>query len=109
MQRYLRVIVVGMNSVVVNVDTDVDMLVVQEVSVVLTVCVVVVGCKLIMVSIGPGIETVWIVVSVGPRTDMVGPGTVCITETRSVKVSVAVVCDITVEVLIVVVPGTINC
>jgi hypothetical protein len=109
MQRYLRVIVVGMNSVVVNVDTDVDMLVVQEVSVVLTVCVVVVGCKLTMVSIGPGIETVWIVVSVGPGTDMVGPGTVCITETRSVKVSVAVVCDITVEVLIVVVPGTINC
>jgi hypothetical protein len=103
-----RVIVVGMNSVVVNVDTDVDMLVVQEVSVVLTVCVVVVGCKLIMVSIGPGIETVWIVVSVGPGTDMVGPGTVCITETRSVKVSVAVVCDITVEVLIVVVPGNVK-
>lgn len=50
--------VVGINSVVVDVETDVDTLVVQKVSVVLMTCVVVVGCKLTMVSIEPGSDIV---------------------------------------------------
>lgn len=106
----------GTNSVVVNVETDVNILVVQEVSVVLVVSVVVVGSRLITVSVGPGTDTVWTEVSVGPGTDMVGPGTdtvgpgtVSITEISSVSVSVAVVCETTVVVLIEVVPGTIYC
>lgn len=103
----LRVIVVGINSVVIDVETEVDMLVVQEVSVVLTVCVVVVGSRLMTVSIGPGTDTVRTVVSVGPGTDVVGPGTICVTGMKSVIVSVAVVCETTVEVLTAVVPGTI--
>jgi hypothetical protein len=57
-----RVRVVSINSVVVEVDTDVDTLVVRDVVVILTTCVVVVGWKLMMVSIGPGTDTV----STGP-------------------------------------------
>lgn len=99
----------GTNSVVVNFETDVDILVAQEVSVVLVVSVVVVGSRLITVSVGPGTETVWTEVSVGPGTDNVGPGTVSIIEISSVSVSVAVVCETTVVVVIEVVPGTICC
>lgn len=106
--RCLRLIVVGINSVVVDVETDVDMLVVHEVSVVLIICVVVVGSRL-MVSTGPGTETVTMVVSVGPGTNVVGPGMVCVTGKKSVSVSVAVVCETTVEVLMIVEPGTVHC
>lgn len=89
----------------------------------LITCVVVVGCKLMMVSIEPGSEIVWILVStgpgietigpgmdtVGPGIDTVGPGTVWVTDMKSVKVRVSVVRETTVDVLIDVVPGTDGC
>jgi hypothetical protein len=127
-----QVRVVSTNCVVVDVETDVDTVVVRDVVVMLTTSVVVVGWKLMMVSIGPGTETVCTEVSIGPGTDtvctvvsigpgieivctevsvgpgieMVGPGTVCITDMKSVRVSVSVVLDTTVSVVTDVVPGT---
>ena len=53
-----RVRVDTIYSVDVEVDTDVDTLVVRDVVVTLTTSVVVVGVKLMIVSIGPGIDTV---------------------------------------------------
>jgi hypothetical protein len=70
-----RVRVVTTISVAVEVETDVDTLVVRDVVVILTTCVVVVGWKLMMVSIGPGIDTVstdvCTEVCTGPGTDTV--------------------------------------
>jgi hypothetical protein len=103
----------------VDVETDVDTVVVRDVVVMLTTSVVVVGWKLMMVSIGPGTDTVCTVVSIGPGIEMVctevsvgpgietvGPGTVCITDMKSVRVSVSVVLERTVSVVTDVVPGT---
>jgi len=53
-----RVRVDTMNCVDVEVDTDVDTLVVRDVVVTLITSVVVVGVKLMIVSIGPGTDTV---------------------------------------------------
>jgi len=53
-----RVRVDTMNCVDVDVDTDVDTLVVRDVVVTLITSVVVVGVKLMIVSIGPGTDTV---------------------------------------------------